>query len=73
MIFSEVFTNDFMPGSRVLKIEMLNARHSKNDAHSCRVPKIKVLYARHLRNLPGTRKINPKCAAIQEEHHKSAL
>ena len=62
-----------MPGSRVLKTQILNARHSKNDTYSCRVPKIQVLHARHLRNLPGTCKINPKCPAIQEEHYERAL
>ena len=32
--------SDFMPGSRVLKTQILNARHSKNDSYSCRVPEI---------------------------------
>ena len=32
--------SDFIPGSRVLKTQILNGRHSKNDTYSCRVPKI---------------------------------
>ena len=62
-----------MSGSLVLKTQILNAQHSKNDTYSCRVPKIKVLYAWHLRNLPGTCKSNPKCPEVQEEHYERAL
>ena len=32
--------SDFIYGSRVLKTQILNSRHSKNDTYSCRVPKI---------------------------------
>ena len=42
--------SDFMPGSRVPRTQILNARHSKNDTYSCRALKTQILNARHSKN-----------------------